>query len=236
MFGIASILNLVALTLERLVAVAFPTWHFNLTWKPVVCVLTLTWVLGAALSALKWLSPKYMQPKDYFYVLFCLGFILPTVMIVGCYSAIFYVAKKSSAMSSKRVKNDVKIARMILIIIGLFLFCWLPFFALSFVYYNCSTWCKKIPVQLVQFTKSLHYTNSMMNFLVYAARSQDYRRSFSALIRWKMPRFRSDTLTSHHMTRRRTMSNRSTSNEKANGNLAGNDTMTTPLPERAHKG
>ena len=169
------------------------------------------------------------------YFLFTVDFALPTVLISGCYMIIFKVARDSDTMASKRVKKDMKIARMILIIIGLFLLCWLPFFSLSITYYNCFDWCKKIPDSLIKIFKAMHYSNSMMNFFVYAARSPDFRRSFSALIRWKVPRLRSDTLTSFRL-RQRTFSNPSNSNDQArsNGNLAHNDTVATPLPGRAN--
>eukprot|EP00794_Sanderia_malayensis_P005669 gene5669-6365_t len=224
MFGTTSILNLVALALERLLSVALPTWHFNLTWRPVCFALGLSWILGAMFCMMNFLTPNIMDRKTYFYIVFSLSFLLPTVVIVCCYAVIFKVAKTSEAMNSRRVKRDMKIARMILIIIGLFLFCWLPFFTISVIYYNCKSWCGDIPNWVVRVIKPLHYTNSMMNFLVYAARSPDYRRSFSALIRWRLPRFRSDTLNSITMVRRRTLSNgNSKEHIKPNGNVVYND-------------
>ncbi len=237
MFGMVSIFNLVSLTLERLCAVAFPTWHFNMTWRPVATALSATWVVALFFSQLNWLTVKYISKKDNFYILFALGFLLPTIVIIACYVVIFNAAKKSEAITNRRVKKDVKIARMILVIIGLFLLCWMPFFALSMTYHNCGNWCAKIPTWLIQIVKSLHYSNSMMNFLVYAARSPDYRCSFSALIRWSVPRPRSDTTTSFNMNRKRTVSNPSNSNDNPKlddiGRIAGNDTLSTPLPERA---
>ncbi|XP_065071521.1 probable G-protein coupled receptor No9 [Rhopilema esculentum] len=241
LFGTISILNLVSLTFERLIAVKYPAYHFNLTWKPVALVLSLTWILGLIFAGFGFLVPRYMKNAEYLYLLFTLDFALPTLLIIGCYIIIFKIARDSSSMSNKRVKKDMKIARMILIIIGLFLICWLPFFALSITYYNCYDWCAKIPESLTRLFKAMHYTNSMMNFWVYAVRSPDFRRSFNALIRWKLPRLRSETVTSFHMRHRTTSNNQSQSNQSndgdmCNGNMANNDTLSTPLPIRAARG
>ena len=235
LLGSISIFNLVSLTIERLIAVKYPAYHFNLTWKPVAMVLGLTWLLGLVISCIGFLVDDYIPGDINMYSLFTIIFALPTVVISGCYVVIFRVAKDSASMGNKRVKKDMKIAKMILIIIGLFLLCWLPYFTISIIYYNCYNWCSKIPGSLINIFKAMHYTNSTMNPFVYAFRSPDFRRSFSALIRWKIPRFRSDTVTSYRM-RQRTFSNPSNSNDnqRSNGNLANNDTLATPLPDRAH--
>ena len=235
LFGSLSIMNLVVLTFERLLAVAYPTFHFNLTKKQIGCALGLTWILSIIFAGIGLLAPTYMRRDTYLYMVFALVFIIPTIVIIGCYIVIFQVARDSATMACRRVKKDLKIARMILIIISLFLTCWLPFFTLSIVYYNCSTWCEDIPHSLIKIVKALHYSNSMMNFWVYAARSPDYRRSFSALIRWRLPRFRSDTVTSYRL-RQRTMSNPTSSleSERRKGTLVNNETMSTPLPDRSN--
>lgn len=235
LFGSLSIMNLVVLTFERLLAVAYPTFHFNLTKKQIGCALSLTWILSSIFAGVGLLAPTHIAVDAYLYMLFALVFVLPTITIIGCYIVIFQVARNSAAMANRRVKKDLKIARMILMIIGLFLICWLPFFTLSILYYNCSSWCDNIPNSLIKIVKALHYSNSMMNFWVYAVRSPDYRRSFSALIRWRLPRFRSDTMTSYRL-RQRTMSNPTSSleSEKRKGTLVNNETMCTPLPDRSN--
>ena len=234
LLGTISIWSLVSLTVERLVAVKFPAYHFNLTWKPVAMVLGFTWCLGIIFGSLEFLVDDYIPRKEFIYFLFSANFALPTVVIVSCYFVIFQIARDSAAMANRRFKKDMKIAVMILIIIGLFLLCWLPFFALNIAYYACPKLCTGIPTWLTPIFKAMHYSNSMMNFLVYAARSPDFRRSFTALIQWKLPRFRSDTLTSVRL-RKRTFSNpNSNDNSRSNGNIANNDTLATPLPDRAH--
>lgn len=235
LLGTISILNLVSLTIERLIAVKYPAYHFNLTWKPVAKVLCLTWVLGVIIAGIGFLVDVHIKRDEYMYFLFIIDFAIPTVVISACYIIIFRVAQDSATMASKRIRNDVKIARMILVIIGLFLLCWLPFFALSITYYNCSDWCHKIPTSLIAIFKAMHYSNSMMNFFVYAARSPDFRRSFSALIRWKVPRLRSETVTSFRM-RQRTLSHPYNSNDNhlSQCDFSNNDTLATPLPDRAN--
>jgi len=142
LLGSISILNLVSLTIERLIAVKWPAYHFNLTWKPVAMVLGLTWLLGIIIASLGFVG---IEQEYYFYFLFSIDFAFPTLLVCSCYLVIFRVAKESSTLANKRVKKDMKIARMILIIIGLFLLCWLPFFTINIIYYHCSNWCEKLP-------------------------------------------------------------------------------------------
>ena len=219
-----------SLTIERLVAVKWPAFYSKVTRKPVAMVLGLTWFLGLVIASLGFVG---LKDDVYFYLLFSIDFAIPTLLIGSCHLAMLRAARKSSTLATRHVKKDMKIARMILVIIGLFLLCWLPFFTLNIIYYNCSNWCEKIPKSLINIFKLLHYSNSMMNFFVYAVRSPDFRRSFTSLIQCKMPRFTGGTITIKPLSQR-TLPNLSNSYHRSKGNLAKKVTFITPLRHRAH--
>lgn len=74
-------------------------------------------------------------------------------------------------------------------VIGLFVLCWSPFFALNFVFTLCLgskeaflAICAKIPPQLLSFNKWLQYGNSVCNPIIYGFRNNDFRRAFKKLL------------------------------------------------------
>ena len=232
LLGTTSILSLTAISVERMFAVKFPARHFNLTWRPVAAAISTAWLSGIFFAVIK--SVPRLDEERRTYIIFSLAFMLPTAVIIVSYIMLYIAAKESMTQSSRRIAKEVRIARMIQIIIGLYLFCWLPFFILNIIYSNCKSWCGKIPFSLFYFTKCLHYSNSMMNFFVYALRSPDFRNAFKALLlRQPLTRPRGETYLSESDPRRRTLSTQSTF---GNGNIGETVTMETPLQPNNGRG
>ena len=228
LLGTTSILNLMAVSVERMFAVKFPTRHFNLSWRPVATAISITWFMGVTSAGIKFIPELTLA--IYTYIIFSLAFLLPTAVIIASYIILYIAAKESIKQTSRRVTKEVRVARMIQVIIGLYLFCWLPFFILNVIYFNCEPWCDDIPYSLFFFTKCLHYSNSMMNFFVYALRSPEFRNSFRALLfRHPLKRRRGETYSSDSDPRKRTTSNRSS---VSTGNNNDTSTLETPLPLR----
>nr|XP_047127598.1 uncharacterized protein LOC101239810 [Hydra vulgaris] len=185
--GITSILNLTAISLERMFAVKCPTRHFNLTSLPVLIVIALTWFIGIALTAPRFLTINNTKVfKIYTATLFFCAFIIPLVIIVVSYCVILYCAismMRESCNQTRKIKRELRVAKTISVIVSLFLICWSPFFIVNMTFIFCTKDCyNSFPVWLVHVTKIMHYSNSIMNFFVYGHRSPDFRRSFRAFI------------------------------------------------------
>lgn len=163
-------------------AVKRPTSHFNLSRKPIYASISLTWAIGICLT----LVNIFLFDRNKIittFVIFTLAFLVPLIIIIVSYILIFAAAYKmieADNHKNNRLSRDIQIAKTISVIIGLFFFCWAPFFSINLAYVLCET-CTDwgIPVSV---TKLLHYSNSMMNVFVYAARSPDYRDTFKALL------------------------------------------------------
>ena len=208
LLGTTSILSLMAISVERLFAVKFPAIHFNLSWKPVASAIALTWLFGIFFAAIRFGQTE----EEWTYTIFSLSFLLPTAVIIGSYFMLYIAAKESMAMAqtSRRPDKEVQVARTIGIIIGLYLFCWMPFFVIAIIYHTCKDWCGYIPSELAYFTKCMHYSNSMMNFFVYGLRSPDFRNAFKALLfRRPLVRSRGESGFSNGDPRRRATSDQS---------------------------
>ena len=147
--------------------------------------------------------------------LYVILFLLVTVTLI-MYARIFIVAHKrqkmlrtgelgetSTGQNQRNVsRQDLKIARMLLIVVGVFWLCWLPgaIWSLLYKYYpnfidsnnrSLGYWYRKnIFSSLFQL---LALSNSLCNPIIYACLDQTYREAFARLFKKMMCRTRSIT-------------------------------------------
>ena len=187
LFGATSIFSLVAISLERMAAVRYATFHFNMSNKPVIVSICVTWFIGFVLFGLKIFLGNQVYLYNFTISIFLISFVMPLVVILCSYIIIFKSAhnlsKADNQTRAQSIRRDIHIAKTICIIIGLFFVCWAPFFILNLLYVTCLSCLDNSQfVLLVSIAKVMHYSNSMMNFFVYAVRSPEFRKTFRALI------------------------------------------------------
>ena len=87
--------------------------------------------------------------------------------------------------------QDLRIATTVAVVIGLFVICWTPFFALNFAFSICvnimfmSPGCQglmTLPPVVLKINKWLQYGNSVCNPIVYGLRNKDFRRAFRKIL------------------------------------------------------
>ena len=136
---------------------------------------------------------------------------LPAIVIMIMYARILVVAHKRQKMlrngelgetSTGRnqrsvLRQDLKNVRMLLIVVGVFFFCWLPLgiFTLS-VIYNPNTfrgWSFRSLYTYYMAVCLLPLINSLCNPIIYACLDQTYREAFKDLFQKMMCRTRSNT-------------------------------------------
>ena len=181
--GITSILCLAAISLERSVAVKFPSTHMNLSKRPVMIAIFATWIIGLIQSVSKYGVPFNLLPISiYTASIFALGFVVPLFVIIASYCIIFYAALHMMKSSNESVSTlrELRVAKTISLVIGLFIICWSPFFIVNMIYVFCNH-CAK-PKWPIYVSKVMHYTNSMVNFFVYSARSPDFSNFFKKVL------------------------------------------------------
>ncbi|KAM4598298.1 somatostatin receptor type 5 [Polymixia lowei] len=108
------------------------------------------------------------------------GFFCPLLIICLCYLLIVFKirssGKKVHAASTKRKKSERKVTRMVVIVVAVFVFCWLPFYALNIINLLVS-----LPPDyhgLYYFVVVLGYANSCANPIVYGFLSENFKRGF----------------------------------------------------------
>lgn len=134
---------------------------------------------------------QHKWQKPYSVILFTTCFALPALVIMTIYAIIFQTAKGTSrarvhpaGTSQSPMQKETKIAATIAVITGLFVIAWLPFFVLNMIAEFCSPCLPPYPdiLRLVRFVKWMHYSNSMVNPLVYAYRNAEMRKTFKRLL------------------------------------------------------
>eukprot|EP00794_Sanderia_malayensis_P005311 gene5311-5980_t len=181
--GTASILNLTMISLERMYAVRFPATHRNIAHKRRVILggIGFVWFFAFSLSGLAGLKIANVW-SGYTYLVVIFAFVLPTIVIVASYMAIFHTMKCRQEQHW-RFKQEIRVAIMIGIVIVLFLICWLPFFIFNIVFYHvCPCKPNHVLFPLIPIVKYMHYSNSLMNPIIYAYRYPDYRNAFKKML------------------------------------------------------
>ena len=95
----------------------------------------------------------------------------------------------------KKMKRDHKAAKTLGIIMGAFMFCWLPFF-LTYIIGNTCDHCY-VPDLVVSILFWIGYWNSALNPIIYAFFNRDFRHAFKKLLhcdRWRACRHSSDEM------------------------------------------
>ena len=135
---------------------------------------------------------------------------LPAIVILIMYVFIFVVAHKRQKMlrngelgetctvqnQRSALRQDLKIVRMLLVVVGVFFFCWFPYSITTFLHYynNLLEYdykdlnnLRSIFIHLVV-AALLPLTNSLCNPIIYACLDQTYREAFKHLFQKMMCR------------------------------------------------
>ncbi|KAI4894750.1 hypothetical protein NFI96_033825, partial [Prochilodus magdalenae] len=186
-----SILILVIISVDRCVIVMFPVWAQNQrTLRKAYVVVVLVWIISAVLSTPMAIFRDVQQEQTKHCVRnygngenlistvasrFVFGFVIPFHIIILCYIIIMRRLKSSKTTNSKK---PFKIMTMV---IGAFLICWLPYHTFSFlqIMYEKSN-------SFVNFGKlfgiTLANANSFINPFLYAFMVRSFKEQCNALL------------------------------------------------------
>ncbi|KAM6904831.1 somatostatin receptor type 5 [Xenentodon cancila] len=129
---------------------------------------------------ISWPQPANIWRAAFIVYTSTVGFFCPLLIICLCYLLIVFKirssGKKVHATSTKRRKSERKVTRMVVIVVAVFVFCWLPFYALNIINLLVS-----LPSEyqgLYYFVVVLGYANSCANPIVYGFLSDNFKRGF----------------------------------------------------------
>ncbi|XP_028398869.1 neuromedin-U receptor 2-like [Dendronephthya gigantea] len=154
--------------------------------------------------------------KVYYFILFISTFLLPSVVISIMYALIFLAAHQRQNMlrngelgqtsgnlnqRTSALRQDMKVIRMLVIIMGVFILCWSPWFILvAYLLFvnppHLCVWFGNLSDLfaaniIYQAANTLPLFNSLCNPIIYAWLDQKYREAFKHLFRQTISWFRS---------------------------------------------
>lgn len=179
--GTASIMNLTAVSVDRMLAIATP---FNypklLTSKKALIFIAFVWMYSLVVAGLRLAD---WPNKSYFHFVSTVSFFLPLSLVIVMYSAIFIVVKiqvhRIGTTAGREHANEMKAAKTIAVVIGAFVVCWLPFFV--FVAGTANHIKFSSQKEMLNVFKWMTYLNSCLNPVIYTCMNRTYRRAFQRL-------------------------------------------------------
>ena len=134
--------------------------------------------------AISWPSGQIIPPeKAFIWYAFLLGFAIPVALISVFYTMVVVRLKTvgPAKKSKEKKRSQRKVTRLVLTVVLVYIVCWSPYWAfqvhLTFVDPDDT---RKYPwkIDLFQIITVFSYTNSMLNPLLYAFFSDNFRKSF----------------------------------------------------------
>ncbi|XP_067901753.1 somatostatin receptor type 1-like [Heterodontus francisci] len=115
---------------------------------------------------------------------FLLGFLIPVFAICLCYILIIVkmrvVALKAGWQQRRR--SEKKITRMVLMVVTVFVICWMPFYVVQLA----NVFLSRLDTTVTHLCVILSYANSCANPILYGFLSDNFKRSFQRILcfRW----------------------------------------------------
>ena len=193
----ANVTNLLAVTLDRYLAILHPLVYTYKMTKYFVRILIVTWAIPVpvALLPLAWKNDdKRVESTVYLFFIVIGGVILPYVLILFVYILIFrevarqvrnlsrlkkYTDKfKEAAAEGKRVSGEARVARIFAVIAGIFVVSWGPVIYMTAAVALHAAPAPKEVVIISWYTMAI---GSLANAAMYAFFKADFRRAFLKL-------------------------------------------------------
>ncbi|XP_026211038.1 sphingosine 1-phosphate receptor 3 [Anabas testudineus] len=189
----ASIFSLLAIAIERhLTMIKMRPYDANKNYR-VFLLIGICWLIAISLGALPILGwnclynlpdcsiifPLYSKK----YLAFCITvFMVLLLAMTVLYARIYILVKSSSQKVSKHSNSEhaMSLLRTVIIVVGVFIVCWMPIFVLFLVDVACVQPCPIL--YKAHWFIAVAVLNSAMNPIIYTLASREMRRAFLGLV------------------------------------------------------
>lgn len=189
----ASIFSLLAIAIERhLTMIKMRPYDANKNHR-VFLLIGICWLIAISLGALPILGwnclynlpdcstifPLYSKK----YLAFCITvFMVLLLVMTVLYARIYILVKSSSQKVSKHSNSEhaLSLLRTVIIVVGVFIACWMPIFVLFLVDVACVQRCPIL--YKADWFIAVAVLNSAMNPVIYTLASREMRRAFLGLV------------------------------------------------------
>ena len=178
--GLASILSLTLVSLERLFATLWPLRHRVMKTRFYASGIILVWLIAITTTAAGFIA-GHTSPSLRF-LFYCSVIILSLCCVTVLSTNLVIWIHVSNRQVSSHFRNaalqERRLTITLLIVTLISLSSWLPFTILNIVNQLHPF---SVSLTLIYFTKLLHYGNSCANVFVYSLRITEFRKSFEKL-------------------------------------------------------
>lgn len=253
-----SLLSIAMITVNRYVMIAHHGAYSRIyQMRNVLLMIGFVWVFSFAILiptlAGKWgkfaVDPRLqtctivrVNKKSSKQALFVIGFIIPCIAIIVCYSRIFCVLKQSESRIKKHIvsesdaqrtererknrKNDWRLTKMILVVFVSFVICYLPITVSKLV----DPFVKYPGLHMLGYI--LVYLSACINPVIYAVMNRQYRQAFKTVLLCRAPRGRGASSTSgSRKSKERRFTNSKTMISQMSVTEASSSSPAAELPE-----
>ncbi|XP_072761249.1 histamine H2 receptor-like [Anoplolepis gracilipes] len=233
-----SIYNLIAIAIDRYIAIVHPlSYNAYATRKCVLIIIAIAWTCTMATSSIpiywncfdtsKTCEFDTILPRYYILSILLPSFFLSWVAMFLLYWKIWREAHMHARRMNLSVipniaeKTDRKSVQVVLLILGCFSICWLPFFIMACI----RSFGLKMSLTMLYYkaTFALAVANSGMNPFIYAWKNTNFRKAFQKILRFKSPNKNLNSSFKMYLETQRELKNQQTNVETihGNGNLHG---------------
>lgn len=133
---------------------------------------------------MSWPDPQELWSTAFILYTAILGFFAPLLIICLCYLLIVIKVRSAGMRAglTKRRRSERKVTRMVVIIVVVFVFCWLPFFITNMVNLVVIIPETSLMAGVYFFLVILTYVNSCANPLLYGFLSDNFKQSFRKVL------------------------------------------------------
>ena len=189
LFSLASVLNIAAISLERMHATFLPFKHRVIRKMVYVLIIIAIWVTAAMVSiALVIIKNFKGHTKHYFYVYVSFNSICLFVIFVSYASIFMKISCGAHPQHHGAASRERKLNATLFIVTLVSLLMWLSYVISIFLRYSTEIFSSFCTVTNARFFFSLFflfYANSLVNPILYAIRMTDFKRALTSIFRFQ---------------------------------------------------
>ena len=171
LFSCSSVFSLAVISLERVHAVVWPLRHRTVNDRVYFGSIAFIWATGICAAVLFILSIFQISDPIFAAVLINITILSPICVVCISYVIILCRSRRPFPMFDNQTRRDMernlKLSKMLFMVVGLSLICWVPAALLYAVTHVCQDCISQIVMRM---TTALHLANSIVNPVVYSYR------------------------------------------------------------------
>lgn len=206
----ASVFNLLVISFERYLAIAYPLWHLKLSRRWLIVAIVSSWSLSTFISVLplsgwnswnssrrcihSWFTILTGEYKTILFFTYTTSVFISFVLFVKVVTKALTFLNESSTttgdinirrLSARRLQRSIEKTKLLLLVLGLFVLCWGPYCMIDVLDSYIFKGNDQID-SVKRYSGLLALCNSGINWIVYGLKNDNIRHAFKlTLCKWK---------------------------------------------------